>query len=106
MPSLLYFTLERLKMTESFKQQLQELIDQAAEKYSLQYDDPIDRTWSVEDFKQGCEVLMPMLIKAVEEKLNKSEKELGVAFSVDESDIDALLENLKKELLQLLKGER
>lgn len=91
-------------MSQDFKSQIEDLIHEAAEKSvnrnMLELREADART---RHFKQGCDLLIPVLMRAVEE-LDKSEKELGMAFSVDESDIDARLENLKKELLNILKG--
>lgn len=77
-------------MTESFKQQLQELIDQAAEKYS---EKGLIGDWSMQgNFKQGCELLIPVLMKAIEQR-NR-----GRLYP------RAYEENKNEELLQLLKG--
>ena len=76
-------------MTESFKQQLQDFIDQAAEKSvdrnMLELRDADAR---VRHFKQGCEFLMPVLMKAVEQR-----------------DFYPFYEENNKELLNILKGE-
>lgn len=56
-------------MTESFKQQLQELVDRAAEK-SVNRDmfELHEADARVRHFKQGCEFLMPVLMKALEQR--------------------------------------
>lgn len=77
-----------------FKKQLQELIAEAAEK-------SVDRNMlelreadaRVRHFKQGCEFLIPVLMKAVEQR-NR-----GRLYP------RAYEENKNEELLQLLKGK-
>jgi hypothetical protein len=89
-------------MTESFKQQLKELIDKAAEKYVFETN---GHKWSNNNdecgdnfgsFKQGCEFLMPVLMKAVEQR------DFGIGIS--SRCPCAPKESYNKELLQLLKG--
>lgn len=96
-------------MTESFKQQLQELIDQAANVYDSKFMEQGNFQTSFHcptSFKQGCEFLMPVLIKVVEQrddaiwnKFRSKEEYAKVFFANDLADI------MDQELLQLLKGE-
>lgn len=85
-------------MTESFKQQLQELVDLAAEN--------IDQdAYPHESFKQGCEFLMPVLMKALEQRdftykcwgNDDIESWRGTPEEFKNED--------NKELLQLLRGD-
>lgn len=92
-------------MTESFKQQLQELVDQAAEKFDERNNQETDY-YCPYSFKQGCELLIPVLMKAVEQrddaiwnKFRSREQYAKVFFATDLADI------MDKELLQLLKGD-
>lgn len=93
-------------MTESFKQQLQELIDQAAEKYATgNHLSSFPDSYDLKAFKQGCEFLMPVLMKAVEHRddaiwnrFRSKEEYAKVFFATDLADI------MDKELLQLLNG--
>lgn len=84
-------------MTESFKQQLQELIDQAAEKFDERNNQETDY-YCPYSFKQGCELLMPVLMKAVEQR------DFGIGIS--SRCPCAPKESYNKELLQLLRRER
>lgn len=79
-------------MTESFKQQLQELIDQAA--------DDIDQdAYPHESFKQGCEFLMPV-IESLTEIRNNYVNFRGLY----ERAPELIIQN-DKDLLNILKGE-
>ncbi len=80
-------------MTESFKQQLQDLINQAAEKFDERNNQETDY-YCPYSLKQGCDLLIPVLMKAVEQR-NR-----GRLYP------RAYEENKNEELLQLLKGER
>ena len=89
-------------MTESFKKQLQELIDRAAEKYVFETN---GHKWSNNNdecgdnfgsFKQGCEFLMPVLMKAVEQR----------DFSRRSAFWDEHKQQDNSELLNILKGQK
>jgi len=89
-------------MTESFKKQLQELIDRAAEKYVFETN---GHKWSNNNdecgdnfgsFKQGCEFLMPVLMKAVEQR----DFSRRSAFWAEHKQQD------NSELLNILKGQK
>lgn len=91
-----------------FKKQLQELIERAAEKSvdrnMLELRDADAR---VRQFKQGCEFLMPLLMKAVEQRddaiwnrFRSKEEYSKVFFATDLADI------MDKELLNILKGDK
>jgi hypothetical protein len=84
-----------------FQKQLQELVDQAAEK---EYPDTMESYRAA--FKQGCEFLMPVLMKAVEQRddaiwnrFRSKEEYSKVFFATDLEDI------MDKELLNILKGD-
>lgn len=85
-------------MTSDFKQQLQELIDQAAEKSvdrnMLELRDADAR---VRHFKQGCKFLMPVMMKAVEQRDDGVERLEGWEL-IQESKYN-------QDLLNILKGE-
>lgn len=92
-------------MTEPFKQQLQELIDQAAEKYVFETN---GHKWSNNNdecgdnfgsFKQGCEFLMPVIESLIEIRNNY------VNFrGLYERAPELIIQN-DKDLLNILKGE-
>lgn len=85
-------------MTESFKQQLQELIERAAEKFDERNNQETDY-YCPYSFKQGCEFLMPVLIKAVEQRNNQC-----IAMdSLGRYRMNNTIENFDKELLNILK---
>ena len=83
-------------MTESFKQQLQELIDQAAEKFDERNNQETDY-YCPYSFKQGCEFLMPVLMKAIEQRHD--------AYFENDKTYSQLESSFNKELLYILKGE-
>ena len=89
-------------MTESFKQQLQELVDLAAEKFDERNNQETDY-YCPYSFKQGCEFLMPVLMKAVEQR-DQSEKVFGGSCCANDAEVDEGLQELNKELLNILKG--
>lgn len=85
-----------------FKQQLQELINEAAEKIVMKFhgvdkDHVNEFSSDIYTVKQGCEFLMPVLMKAVEQR------DLGYEASVGGSHVR--IKN-NKELLNILKGEK
>jgi len=83
-------------MTESFKQQLRELIDQAAERSvdrnMLELRDADAR---VRQFKQGCEFLMPVLMKAITQRNGQIYAKAGEHIPISVK--------LDKDLLNILK---
>lgn len=100
-------------MTESFKQQLQELVDQAATHHrSLiarqdggpdSFDMP-NAVMAALNFKQGCEFLMSVLMKAIEQRDDAFN--LWDCRSASFSEIEKETEESNEELLNILKGDR
>lgn len=91
-------------MTSDFKQQLQELIDQAAKTYAK--DTSLNENSYIKNhFKQGCEFLIPVLMKAIEQR-DQSEKVFGRSCYANDAEVDEGLQELNKELLNILKGEK
>lgn len=67
-------------MTESFKQQLQELINQAAKEY--QADENRPKLGPANSFKQGCEFLIPMIESLVEMRNHRHPKHVEQALKL------------------------
>jgi len=78
-------------MTESFKQQLQELINRAA-------DEKMISLWDARNFNQGCALLMPVLMRAITQRNGQIYAKAGEHIPISVK--------LDKELLNILKGER
>lgn len=78
-----------------FKSQLEALIIEAAEKYS---EKGLIGDWSMQgNFKQGCDFLIPVLMKAIEQRHD--------AYFETDSTYTQLESSFNKELLNILKGE-
>jgi len=97
---ILYFG--EIKMPESFKQQLQELINRAAKKTVKEFnnideDEVSEFGTDIYMFKQGCEFLMPVLMKAVEQRDLNHECSVGGSYIKNKNN---------KDLLNILKGEK
>lgn len=84
-------------MSQDFKIQLQAFVNEAAEKYS---EKGLIGDWSMQgNFKQGCDLLIPVLMRAIEQK------DFYLKDARDEYDQKLAKETDNKELLNILKGE-
>ena len=87
-------------MTQDFKTQLQELIENAAYNHAKKEAiGAVNKNFIFQDFKQGCEFLMPMIEKLIEQRDTASEDihhEFGGFYDSSSDD---------ENLLNLLRGE-
>lgn len=79
-----------------FKTQLEALVNEAAKEY--QADNNRQKFGPANSFKQGCDFLMPVLMKAIEQRNSYADECNNEHSDSYESDLD------DKELLNILKG--